>query len=363
MKSAMPFDLPKLPISLSAEEHLDLMRVVVRAHNSLNTLNGLRKIIPTDLFSVFTLTESVQSTRIEGTQATFDEVMEVEATNQDGSVDVQEVRNYRDALNFGVDKIINQDHPITISLIKELHKIILNNSRGAGRAPGEFRRMQNWIGGDDIKKASYVPPIASKVMELMGNLEVFLNEPNGEFDPLIMAGIMHAQFESIHPFLDGNGRVGRLLITLFLLKKGVCDNSIIFVSEELERNKFKYYSLLNNLRTGKPEWYEWLKFFLVSVDAQAKKYIKTAEGVQDLLSSLWKDEKISTNATAQKILVFSFSHPVFTAKNIEEALGITNATANRWLKYFTSKKIVYPNDNKRNVVYRNYDLIDILRRS
>lgn len=362
MKKAIPFNLPKLPISLSAEEHLDLMKIVVKAHNSLNTLQALKQVVPTDLFSVFSLAESVQSTRIEGTQATLDEVMEVEATHQDGNVDVQEVRNYRDALNFGVQKITDQDHPITISFIKELHKIILNNSRGASRAPGEFRRVQNWIGGGDMNRASYIPPIASNVMDLMGNLEVFLNETNDEFDPLIMAGIMHAQFESIHPFLDGNGRVGRLLITLFLLKKRVCGNSIIFVSEELERNKFKYYTLLNNLRKDEPEWYEWLKFFLTSVDTQARKYIKTAEEVQELLSSLWKDEKISTNSTAQKILIFSFSHPVFTAKNIEEALGITNATANRWLKYFISQKIVYPNDQKRNIIYRNYDLIDILNR-
>lgn len=363
MKNTMPFDLPKLPIHLSAEEHLDLMKIVVKANNSLNNLHALKQIIPTDLFSVFTLAESVQSTRIEGTQATFDEVMEVEATNQDGNVDVQEVRNYRDALNFGVNKIVAQEHPITISFIKELHRIVLNNSRGASRAPGEFRRIQNWIGGDDIKKASYVPPISSKVMELMGDLEIFLNEPNDDFHPLIMAGIMHAQFESIHPFLDGNGRVGRLLITLFLLKEKVCGDSIIFVSEELERNKFKYYSLLNNLRTDKPEWHEWLKFFLVSVDTQAQKYLQTAEGVKKLLSSLWADEKISKSTTAQSILLYSFSHPIFTAKNIEGACGITNATANRWLKYFVSKKIVYPNDNKRNIVYRNYDLIDILHRS
>lgn len=363
MKNVMPFDLPKLPITLSAEEHLDLMRVVVRANKSLNILHALKEIIPTDLFSVFTLTESVQSTRIEGTQATFDEVMEVESTNKHGSVDVQEVRNYRDALNFGVNKIMTQDHPITLSFIKDLHKIILNNSRGASRAPGEFRRMQNWIGGDDIKNASYIPPIASNVTDLMGNLEIFLNEPNDEFDPLIMAGIMHAQFESIHPFLDGNGRVGRLLITLFLLKEKVCGDSIIFVSEELERNKFKYYSLLNDLRTDDPKWYEWLKFFLDSVDLQARKYIKTAEMVKNLIGKLLQDEKVSKSTTAQNMILFIFSHPVFTAKSMGGALEVTNATVNRWLKYFVSKKIIYPDDSKRNIVYRNYDLIDILHRS
>lgn len=361
MKKNIAFDLQPLPIPLSSEEHLDLMKIVVRARTNLTKLNHLLSIIPTNLSSVFTLTESVQSTKIEGTQATFDEVMEVEATNRDGNVDIQEVINYRDALSYGIDKIKNQDYPISISFIKEMHKIILNNSRGASRAPGEFRRIQNWIGGAKIETASYIPPMASQVMDLMGNLEKFINEPSDEFDPLIMAGIMHAQFESIHPFLDGNGRVGRLLISLFLLKEGIAGDNIIFVSEELEKNKFKYYSLLNNLRTDKPEWYEWLRFFLKSVDNQADKYIAKANKVQALLANLWKDEKIANSSVAQDILFYSFSHPVFTVKNIEKAHGYSNATINRWLKYFVSKNIVYPNNATRNVVYRNYELSDILR--
>ncbi|MDF7676082.1 Fic family protein [Neisseriaceae bacterium ESL0693] len=361
MKNA--FNLPFLPIELDSEKHLKLMRIVVRVKDRLNELNNLCAMIPTDLASVLTLAESVQSTKIEGTQATFDEVMEAEAIEKDNKkVDVQEVLNYRSALNLGVERIVENDYPLSVSLIRQIHAEVLNNSRGARRDPGEFRRIQNWIGSSagGIDSADYIPPVSYLVPDLMGNLEKFINEPNDEFDPLIMAGIIHAQFESIHPFLDGNGRVGRLLITLFLLKKGVCGENKIFVSEELERNKYKYYSMLNGLRTENPKWFEWLEFFLTSIENQAKKQIIKANKISYLLDKYWNDEEIQNSNAAQKILLCSFSSPVFTARNIQNKSGYTNATINKWLKYFVSKGIVYSNNKKRNIVYRNYELLDIV---
>lgn len=366
----LAFNLQPLPLPpyheepqlFRANEHLELMRYVVQAIESLNELNMLRKVIPTDLTSVFKLTESVQSTKIEGTQATLDEVMEAEAIQKEGSVDVQEVLNYQNALDLGINKAIRNDYPLSTSLLKEIHKEILYRSRGASRNPGEFRTNQNWIGSETggIEKAQYVPPIAARVPELMGNLDKFINEPNDKFHPLIMAGIIHAQFESIHPFLDGNGRVGRLLISLFLLKEKVCGDHIVFVSEELERNKFKYYSLLNNLRTEQPKWFDWLAFFLKSITRQAQNEILKANKIFDLLKFHLMDKTIGESMNGYTILLQVFSNPVFTAKNIQQALNLSNGTVNKWLKYFVEKGIIYPNDKKRGVVYRNYELMDIL---
>lgn len=366
----LAFNLQSLPLPpyqeepqlFSINEHLELMRYAFVATESLNELNMLRKVIPTDLTSVFKLTESVQSTRIEGTQTTLDEVMEAEAVQREGSVDVQEVLNYQKALDLGINIAIRNDYPLSTSLLKDIHKEILYRARGASRNPGEFRTNQNWIGSETggIENAQYVPPIAARVPELMGNLDKFINEPNDKFHPLIMAGIIHAQFESIHPFLDGNGRVGRLLISLFLLKEKVCGDHIVFVSEELERNKFKYYSLLNNLRTEQPRWFDWLVFFLKSISNQAQNEIFKAKKIFHLLDFYTKNKTIMESMNGYKILLQVFSNPVFTAKNIQQELNISNATVNKWLKYFVEKGIIYPNNKKRGIVYRNYELMDIL---
>ena len=366
----LAFNLQPLPLPpyqeepqlFSINEHLELMRYAFVATESLNELNMLRKVIPTDLTSVFKLTESVQSTRIEGTQTTLDEVMEAEAVQREGSVDVQEVLNYQKALDLGINIAIRNDYPLSTSLLKDIHKEILYRARGASRNPGEFRTNQNWIGSETggIENAQYVPPIAARVPELMGNLDKFINEPNDKFHPLIMAGIIHAQFESIHPFLDGNGRVGRLLISLFLLKEKVCGDHIVFVSEELERNKFKYYSLLNNLRTEQPRWFDWLAFFLKSISNQAQNEIFKAQKIFHLLDFYTKNKIIRESMNGYKILLQVFSSPVFTAKNIQQELNISNATVNKWLKYFVKEGIIYPNNKKRGIVYRNYELMDIL---
>lgn len=365
------FDLPLLPLPpydgeppfISDIEHLNLMRQVVKTTNTLNELHQLRAQIPTNLASVYKLTESVQSTRIEGTQATFAEVMEVEAIHKvDENEDVREVVNYQNALDLGISTCIENDYPLTTSLLKLIHEKILYKSRGASRSPGEFRKNQNWIGRGNggIENAEYIPPIATRVPELMGNLDKFINEPNDKFHPLLMAGIIHAQFESIHPFLDGNGRVGRLLISLFLLKKKVCGNNIIFVSEELERNKFKYYSLLNNLRTQKPKWFEWLDFFLTSIEKQANKDIQQANRIMALMNYYMISDKIYENMTVRKIFYFILSKPIFTSKMIQEYHGYSNATVNKWLRYFVELGLIYPDNKKRNTLYRCYELLDIL---
>lgn len=356
-----PFFPQLLPVNISVEQHLKLMRKVVETTRILGDLKSKIDSIPTQLFTSFSLMESVQSTRIEGTQATFDDVMEADVT-QKTSFDIVEVRNYFNAINYGMEYVIRDDNPITSRLIRELHSIVLKNSRGSNRAPGEFRRTQNWIGSDphNMKTASYVPPIASEVPGLISNLEKFINE-NNDYDPLIAAGIIHAQFETIHPFLDGNGRVGRLLIILFLLKKNVCGDQPIFVSEELEKNKYKYYSLLNDLRNDKPNWYDWLTFFLDSVARQSEKYLSRATRVEELILKYVNIDEVKASGTAISILYACFAEPITNSSKIAKKTGKSINTVNRWLKYFVEIKMLYTDDKKRHKVYRFYELLDILR--
>lgn len=362
----LPLPLPpydREPPFIRDIEHLNLMRRVANITNTLSELRQLRAQIPTNLASVYKLTESVQSTRIEGTQATFAEVMEVEAIHKvDENEDVREVVNYQNALDLGISIYIENDYPLTTSLLKSIHEKILYNSRRVSRFPGEFRKNQNWIGRGNggNENAEYILPIAARVPELMGNLEKFINEPNNKFHPLLMAGIIHAQFESIHPFLDGNGRVGRLLISLFLLKKKVCGNYIISVSEELNRNKFKYYSLLNNLRTEKPKWFEWLDFFLTSIEKQANKDIQQANRIMALMNRYMTQDKKFENKIVRNIFYFILCKPIVTSKMIQENHGYSTATINKWLRYFVDLGLIYPDDKKRNTLYRCYELLDIL---
>ena len=357
-----PFTPEFLPISITAEDHVKLLRLTIRANEALQKLYRKIERVPVgkDLFLSFSLMESIQSTRIEGTQATFDEVLESNI-KQKTSPDIIEVNNYFRAIQYGVSEIVENENPISTRMIRQLHQLVLENSRGANRAPGEFRRTQNWIGSDpnDIKTASYIPPIAVEIPNLMGNLEKFINE-NEDFEPLIAAGILHAQFETIHPFLDGNGRVGRLLILLYLLKKQVCGNHIIFVSEELEKSKYKYYSLLNGLRQEEPKWIDWLTFFIESIEKQAQKYLEKVNQVEGLVDK-FLDDPVRKSTAGMRVLYYCFEEPITTSTKISEKSGLSITTVNTWLKYFVEKNMLYTDGKKRHVVYLFYELLDIIR--
>lgn len=357
-----PFLPQKLPINIPSEQLVSLLTLVIKVRDTLHELKRKTGSIPTNISSIFSMAESVQSTRIEGTQATFDEVMEAEATRKT-TIDIQEVLNYRNALTYGIHEIITLNNPISNRFIKELHKRVLKNARGANRSPGEFRKIQNWIGSDpkNIKTASYIPPIAAEVPDLMSNLELFIND-DITYDPLIAAGIAHAQLETIHPFLDGNGRVGRLLIVLYLLKRNVCGENAIFVSEELEKNKYKYYSLLNELRSDNPKWYNWLEFFINSINNQAIKYINKADQIHELIDRCaYQDRKVWKSVVAQEIFFHFLKHPITSSKAVQTETKFASGTVNSWLKYFVERKIIYTDDKQRHKIYRFYDLLDIIR--
>lgn len=355
-----PFSPEKLPIILKDKEHIALLKQVISTSKALEVLNQNILHLPVNehLFSVFSIIEAVQSTKIEGTKTSFDEIMEAQVTKKE-TLDVIEANNYNKALQYGIRQILENKNSITNRMIKNLHKMVLKNSRGANRDPGNFRRIQNWIG--DSKSKSYIPPTADKVPTLMSNLEKFIN--NNDFEPLIAAGIIHAQFETIHPFLDGNGRVGRLLIPLYLLMHNVCGNNTIFVSDELEKNKYKYYSLLNSLRNGEPQWYEWLSFFLTSIKEQAEKYLDKVDGIEQVILKYFEDEKIKKSTSAQKVLFVCVAKPITNSTTIALQSDLSLNTVNRWLKYFVDKKMLYTDSKVRNKIYVFSEVRDIVGRT
>lgn len=357
-----PFRPRLLPINLSAEDIIDIMKLETEARVKIERYNSIleRSPIKEEIFLIFSLDESLQSTRIEGTQATFDEVISSEISGEKGN-DVIEVLNYMTALGKGVEllKVL----PISTRLILELHKILLKDARGESRNPGEYRKVQNFIGPTSkIEDATYIPPEANLIPEYMSNLEKYINDDNMDKNSgyLMKTAIIHAQFETIHPFLDGNGRMGRILIILYLLSKNVISKPTFFISQELEKNKFKYYALLNNLRSESPKWIEWINFFLEASISQADYYVNKLERIEALYEDL---VRISNDYNVRADLVkFIFKHPVFDIKTVQYNLGISYNTARNNVEKLIKSGRIYPDDKKRNKTYRFYDLLDIMRK-
>ena len=274
----------------------------------------------------------------------------------------------------------SENREITEELICKSHEILIKNSRGSDQESGRYRSVQNWLAAHDddvvtesnettkgnisitIKNASYIPPEPELVPKLMENLVEYMNQT--DINPLIAVGIIHGQFETIHPFVDGNGRVGRILIPLYLLKRNVCGHNRIFISEELERNKYKYYALLNGLREDSPNWYDWLEFFITCIEKQANSYSKKADEV-DLLIKKYYDSDVAKSAAGLKILHFCFQNPIFNSTSISKQVGLSVNTVNKWITYFIENKMLYPKPKfegqKRGTTYYFYDLLDILR--
>jgi len=354
-----PFLPKQLPINLSNENLIKLFKLAIEARIKINEFNILleRSVVSESAIMYFSIHESIESTKIEGTQATFDDVMESEITGKKSN-DVQEVLNYLDALQYGEQRL--KTLPISTRLFHELHSIILKNSRGENRSPGEYRKIQNFIGPtSNIKDATYIPPEPQHIQNLISNLEIYANDDEiDDFDVLIKAGIIHAQFETIHPYLDGNGRLGRILIILFLLDKNVISRPSFFLSEELEKNKFKYYGLLNNLRNDNPNWYNWLEFFLISALKQANKYVEKLRRIEDRYNEII--EIAENNNIRTDLVKIIFHQPYFTIPDIQKKLDVSYNTASSNVNKLSKLGIIYPDDKARNKIYRFYDILDIL---
>jgi len=295
VRAFVPAPLPPKPdIAVSGA----LLREFAAASEALGRLDGLADTLPDKLLFLhaYVRKEAVLSSQIEGTQSSLADLLlsEVAAVPGVPLDDLTEVSNYVAALGFGIEQL-RQGFPLSNRLFRQIHDILLQSGRGSRKTPGEFRRSQNWIGGSRPGNASFVPPPHIEVADCMAALERFRNAENPDLPPLRGAGLAHVQFETIHPFLDGNGRVGRMLITLFLYAKGVLRHPVLYLSLYFKQHRATYYELLNATRRS-GDWEEWLRFYLAGVAAVAN----DACGVARRLNRQFREDRTRVSANASK---------------------------------------------------------------
>jgi len=312
------------------------------------------------LIRPFITREAVLSSKIEGTQATIGEILAANAgihvkRNPD---DLQEVQNYIEALDYALKRL--NDLPLSLRLIKEIHLHLMQGVRGAHATPGEFRRSQNWIGspGCTLNTAKFVPPSTDYLMDCLGELEKFLH--NRQLPPLIHTALCHYQFEAIHPFLDGNGRIGRLLIILLLIEQKVLPTPILYLSAFFEATRDEYYRQLYDV-SAKGTWNEWLIYFLNGVAIQTEDVLSRAERINELLNN-WKIQVASSTTSIPVLIVQHLAvNPFLTTKVMAEELKVAFSTAKRSIQKLEELKIIQQiNDNKREKVYCATKILEIL---
>ncbi len=316
-----------LPFQLNPEDKLQSL--LSRADLALGRLDGVADILPNVDFFIFMYMrkEATISSQIEGTQATFIDVLKREAKLEDTEIhkDVDEVINYITAMNYGLDRL--KEFPLSLRLLKEIHKILLHGVRGEVKNPGEFRTSQNWIGGPTIETATFVPPPAPDVMNLMGNLEEYMHRV-GVTPVLIKTGLIHAQLETIHPFLDGNGRVGRLLNTFFLCQQRILRKPLLYLSDFFKRNRQTYYDRLNLLRE-RDDIEGWLEFFLQGITETSEKAVETARKVVKLREHGIKQVAKLGRSTEKGMILYDylFRTPMIRVKDVERIFDMKNPNA------------------------------------
>jgi Fic family protein len=284
--------------------------------------------------------EATQSSKIEGTQTDVEEVfLEKEEVAKEKRDDWEEVQNYILAMNKAITSL--NDLPFSSRLIRDAHKTLLQGVRGDHKHPGDFRKSQNWIGGATINDALFIPPVHISIAELMSDIEKFANDELNQLPDLLKIALIHYQFETIHPFLDGNGRVGRLMITLYLVSKGILKKPILYLSDFFERNRNLYYDNLMNVRT-KSDLSQWFKFFLVGVIETAKSSIQTFDGILKLQKQVeTKIQTLGSRATnAQKLILYLYQRPVIEVQKAAEVIGSSPTTAYKLLADFEKLEIL-----------------------
>ncbi|MES2408202.1 MAG: Fic family protein [Pseudomonadota bacterium] len=310
-------------------DNMALIQLLGQADRALGKLDMYSGYIPNiDLFiRMHVLKEATQSSRIEGTQTNMEEaLLEKEDVAPDKRDDWEEVQNYVAAMNQAIEGL--KSLPFSARLVRETHKTLLQGVRGKHKQPGEFRQSQNWIGGASISDAVFVPPVHTSIAELMGDIEQFVHNDAEYFPELLKIALVHYQFETIHPFLDGNGRVGRLLITLYLVSRGILKQPVLYLSDFFERNRTHYYDNLMRVRE-KNDLLQWFKFFLVGVVETAQSSIATFDNILKLQKQV--DSQLQTlgsrTANAQKVLHYLYQHPLVDAAKVGQVAEVSAASA------------------------------------
>ncbi|MCS4101264.1 Fic family protein [Salinibacter ruber] len=347
---------PPTDLDLKAEDQ-DLIE---RANRALGRLDGVTTLLPdTQLFLyLYVRKEAVLSSQIEGTQSSLSDLLLYESDEVPGVPmdDVVEVSNYVAALNHGLERL-EEGFPLSLRLIREIHGILLREGRGSEKEPGEFRRSQNWIGGTRPGNATYVPPPPNKVVGCMGALEKFLHDDPVRTPTLIKAGLAHVQFETIHPFLDGNGRVGRLLITLLLCQEGALTKPILYLSLYFKTHRDRYYELLQKVRK-EGAWREWLRFFLKGVKETSAQAVEAARSIlerfeEDRLKI--RDSLGQSANSALRMHEFLQENPVVTTSRAAEEMTISRPTITSALENLQDLGIVREMTGKERYRVYAYD--------
>lgn len=320
---------PPLPPSPAVKLE-PMMAVLERAGWAVGGLNGIGAILPNpELFLyMFVRKEALVSSQIEGTQCSLSDILRDEAGDEPEAsfADVREVSCYVDAMEYGLARM-RDGFPLSLRLIREIHARLLAQGRGAGKQPGEFRTSQNWIGGSRPGNAMYVPPPPERLMEFLGPLELFLHDEETGLPVMVRAAMVHMQFETIHPFLDGNGRLGRLLITLMLCHAGVLRQPLLYLSLYLKQNRSHYYYLLQEVRE-RGNWEEWILFFLRGVQETAEQTVETAQRILALLAEDRRRVEGTGKASSTTLRVFQVldRNPVVTITWVAEKTGLSYPT-------------------------------------
>ena len=352
---------PNPPISLSGE----LVAKLVDANKKLAALDGLSARIPNmDLFvSMYVRKEALLSSQIEGTQCTLDDILNPlmeENTNRN----VSDVVNYIKATEFALNRL--HSLPLCNRLIKETHAVLMEGVRGQEKSPGEFRYSQNWIGGQGstIRNARYIPPNPEDMQTAMSDLEKYMNGDDS-LDPLIQAALIHYQFETTHPFLDGNGRVGRLLITLFLMEKGILSHPALYISYFLKMNRIEYYDRMTQVRkTG--DYEQWVMFFLQALSDSAGDAIQTIDALTALHNqSVAKLGAFSKRQQTNLLKLFAYieTNPIIDTQKTAAALGLSYNTVSKMVTILVDEGILRQTDKAGKAkIYSYADYLDILRK-
>lgn len=315
-----------------------------KANQSLGGLNSYSDLIPNiDIYIALHLkTEAHKSNKIEGTKTTIEEdLMKIEDLSPEKRDDAREVQNYILAMNEGINKITKDNFPLSSRLIRELHYTLLQGARGEHKTPGEFRKSQNWIGGASPSSAVYVPPSHIDVPELISDLEFFMNNDEINVPDLIKIALIHYQFETIHPFLDGNGRMGRLLIPLYLLERRVLSKPCFYISDYFEKNRSTYYDLLTRVRQNN-DMLAWIKFFLRAAISTSEVAKNKFSRVVDLVDTYrkWEYELRGKPENIQKIFLEFYNDPILSVSDLEQATGLSRSAVRNVVNQLEEKNIV-----------------------
>lgn len=342
---------------------LEILSLLSKADRNIGKLDTYSQYVNVDLYiSMHIVKEATQSSKIEGTQTNMEEAfLDKEDVSLENRNDWEEVQNYISAMKSAIKDL--ESLPISSRLIKKTHKTLFSGVRGEYKLPGEYRKSQNWIGGATINDAVFIPPIHTSVDELMSDLEKFANDEMNYLPDLLKIAIIHYQFETIHPFLDGNGRIGRLLIPVYLVSKEILSSPILYLSDFFEKNRTIYYDNLMRVRTHN-NLKQWIKFFLVGVIETSKKGVETFDGILKLQKEI--DEKLHSfkgkTDDARKIISILYQNPIIDAQKVEKIIAKSHMSAYKQISILENLGIIKEiTGGQRGKIYAFQDYLKLFK--